>query len=119
MFMQMMLTFLDPTGGTTDRVLDGPTNFVWIDPWCSYLQSRGVQYLRQSEVLEILCDDRRVTGVAVRRQGQRTVIEGDYYIAAIPIERMRGANYSVDRETSPLSPHQAALALAQTLETSR
>ena len=88
MFMQMMLTFLDPTGGTTDRVLDGPTNFVWIDPWCSYLQSRGVQYLRQSEVLEILCDDRRVTGVAVRQQGQRTVIEGDYYIAAIPIERM-------------------------------
>jgi geranylgeranyl pyrophosphate synthase/uncharacterized protein with NAD-binding domain and iron-sulfur cluster len=88
MFMQMMLTFLDPTGGTTDRLLDGPTNLVWIDPWCSYLQSRGVQYLRQSEVLEILCDDRRVTGVAVRRQGQRTVIEGDYYIAAIPIERM-------------------------------
>jgi geranylgeranyl pyrophosphate synthase/uncharacterized protein with NAD-binding domain and iron-sulfur cluster len=88
MFMQMMLTFLDPTGGTTDRVLDGPTNLVWIDPWLSYLESRGVQYLRESEVLEILCDERRVTGVAVRRRGQRTVVEGDYYVAAIPLERM-------------------------------
>ena len=51
MFMQMMLTFLDPTGGTTDRLSDGPTNLVWIDPWCSYLESRGVQYVRKPEVV--------------------------------------------------------------------
>ena len=88
MFMQMMLTFLDPTGGTTDRLLDGPTNLVWIDPWCSYLESRGVQYVRESEVVEILCDSQRVTGVAVRRQGKRTLVEGDYYVAAIPLERI-------------------------------
>src|SRR5215472_1516295 len=74
MFMQMMLTFLDPAGGTTDRLLDGPTNLVWIDPWLSYLESRGVQYVRESEVVEILCDDRRITGVAVQRQGQRTLV---------------------------------------------
>ena len=88
MFMQMMLTFLDPTGGTTDRLLDGPTNLVWIDPWCSYLESRGVQYVRESEVVEIFCDDQRITGVAVRRQGQRTLVQGDYYVAAIPLERI-------------------------------
>ena len=88
MFMQMMLTFLDPTGGSTDRLLDGPTNLVWIDPWCSYCESRGVQYVRESEVVEILCDSQRITGVAVRRQGQRTLVEGDYYVAAIPLERM-------------------------------
>jgi uncharacterized protein with NAD-binding domain and iron-sulfur cluster len=88
MFMQMMLTFLDPTSGSTDRLLDGPTNLVWIDPWCSYLESRGVQYVRESEVVEILCDSQRVTGVAVRRQGQRTLVEGDYYVAAIPLERI-------------------------------
>src|SRR5580692_8285664 len=87
MFMQMMLTFLDPTAGTTDRLLDGPTNLVWIDPWLSYLQSRGVQYLFESEVEEILCDGRRITGVAVQRQGRRTLFEGDYYVASIPIER--------------------------------
>ena len=88
MFMQMMLTFLEPTSGSADRLLDGPTNLVWIDPWCSYLESRGVQYVRESEVIEILCDSQRVTGVAVRRQGQRTLVEGDYYVAAIPLERI-------------------------------
>ena len=88
MFMQMMLTFLEPTSGSTDRLLDGPTNLVWIDPWCSYLEFRGVQYVRESEVVEILCDSQRVTGVAVRRQGQRTLVEGDYYVAAIPLERI-------------------------------
>ena len=92
MFMQMMLTFLDPTGGTTDRLLDGPTNLVWIDPWCSYLESRGVQYVREFEVVEILCDGQRITGVAVRRQGKRTLVEGDYYVAAIPLERISAAH---------------------------
>jgi geranylgeranyl pyrophosphate synthase/uncharacterized protein with NAD-binding domain and iron-sulfur cluster len=87
MFMQMMLTFLDPTAGTTDRLLDGPTNLVWIDPWLSYLRSRGVQYFFESEVTEILCDGRRITGVAVAQQGKRTLVDGDYYVAAIPIER--------------------------------
>ena len=44
-FVQLMLTILNPTAGSTDRVLDGPTNFVWIDPWRSYLEARGVQYI--------------------------------------------------------------------------
>ncbi len=87
MFMQMMLTFLDPTAGTTDRLLDGPTNLVWIDPWLSYLRSRGVQYFFEAEVVEILCDGRRITGIAVQRGGQRTLVEGDYYVASLPIER--------------------------------
>ena len=41
MFVQMMLTILNPTAGSTDRVLDGPTNLVWIDPWRTYLESSG------------------------------------------------------------------------------
>ncbi|HEV3192184.1 MAG TPA: FAD-dependent oxidoreductase, partial [Polyangiaceae bacterium] len=88
MFTQMMLTITDPTGGSTDRVLDGPTNFVWIDPWRNYLESRGVQYLTEAEVEEIASDGGRITGVAVRRQGKRTMVRGDYYVAALPIERM-------------------------------
>jgi geranylgeranyl pyrophosphate synthase/uncharacterized protein with NAD-binding domain and iron-sulfur cluster len=88
MFMQMMLTFLDPTAASTDRVLDGPTNLVWIDPWRSYLEARGVQYLGESRVEEILCDSMRISGVAVRQQGRRAVLRGDYYIAALPVERI-------------------------------
>ncbi len=88
MFMQMMITFIDPTAGSTDRLLDGPTNLVWIDPWRSYLEARGVQYLCESAVEEILCDSGQVAGVAVRREGERTLVQGDYYVAAIPLERM-------------------------------
>jgi len=88
MFMQMVLTFLNPTAGSTDRLLDGPTNLVWIDPWLTYLESRGVRYLREAEVDEIFCDKGRITGVAVCQQGKRTVMRGDHYLAAIPIERI-------------------------------
>ena len=73
MFVQMMLTFLNPTEGATDRLLDGPTNLVWIDPWLSYLESQGVRYLRDMEVEQILCDKVRITGVAVRHRGQADV----------------------------------------------
>ena len=87
-FVQLMLTILDPTGGSTDRVLDGPTNLVWIDPWRSYLESRGVRYVTEAEVEEILCDKGRIAGVAARQQGKRTIMSGDHYVAALPIERI-------------------------------
>jgi geranylgeranyl pyrophosphate synthase/uncharacterized protein with NAD-binding domain and iron-sulfur cluster len=86
-FVQLMLTILDPLAGSTDRVLDGPTNLVWIDPWRIDLESRGVRYLTETEVEEILCAEGRVAGVAVRHQGKRTVVRGDYYVAAVPLER--------------------------------
>ena len=86
--VQLLMTIVDPTAGSTDRVLDGPTNLVWIDPWRSHLESRGVEYRCLARVEEILCDGRRVTGVAVSEHGRRSVITGDYYISAIPLERM-------------------------------
>ena len=57
-FVQLMLTILNPIAGSTDRVLDGPTNLVWIDPWLSYLESSGVRYVKNAQVEEILCDER-------------------------------------------------------------
>src|SRR4249919_2760487 len=44
-FVQLIITILSPTAGTTDRVLDGPTNLVWIDPWRTHLESSGVRYV--------------------------------------------------------------------------
>jgi geranylgeranyl pyrophosphate synthase/uncharacterized protein with NAD-binding domain and iron-sulfur cluster len=87
-FVQLILTILNPTGGSTDRVLDGPTNLVWIDPWRSYLESRGVQYLTEARVEEIVCEGGLITGVAVLHQGKRTMVRGDHYVAALPVERM-------------------------------
>ena len=89
MFVQMMMTFLDPVAGTTDRVLDGPTNLAWIDPWRSYLESRGVDSCMQTrsraDSVRRRRDHRR------RRAAQRRarqLVEGDYYVAAMPIERI-------------------------------
>jgi geranylgeranyl pyrophosphate synthase/uncharacterized protein with NAD-binding domain and iron-sulfur cluster len=87
-FVQLILTMINPTAGSTDRVLDGPTNLVWIDPWLAYLKSRGVQYVKGAQIEEILCQNGRITGVAVSQQGKRAVATGDYYIAALPVERI-------------------------------
>ena len=88
MFVQMMLTMLNPTAGTTDRVLDAPTNLAWIDPWRDYLEARGVRYVTQAEVEAILCDAGRISGVAVNNNGASKVWRGDYYVAALPLERI-------------------------------
>ncbi len=88
MFEQMMFTVLNPTEGATDRLLDGPTNFVWIDPWLSYLESKGVRYLRNMKIEQIFCDKVRITGVGVRHGKRRTVFYGDHYVAALPLERI-------------------------------
>ena len=89
MFVQLMLTILNPTAGSTDRVLDGPTNLVWIDPWLqlSRIERRAVSR-NDAEVEEILCDKVRITGVAVRHGDRRTVVHGDHYVAALPLERI-------------------------------
>jgi geranylgeranyl pyrophosphate synthase/uncharacterized protein with NAD-binding domain and iron-sulfur cluster len=87
-FVQLVLSIMSPTAVASDRVLDGPTNLVWIDPWLAYLESRGVRYVKGAEIEEILCQNGRIAGVAVSQQGKRTVTTGDYYIAALPIERI-------------------------------
>jgi geranylgeranyl pyrophosphate synthase/uncharacterized protein with NAD-binding domain and iron-sulfur cluster len=87
-FVQLMLTIVNPIAGSTDRVLDAPTNLVWIDPWRTYLESLGVRYLVDAEVEGLVCEKGRIAGVTVRRQGKRSVVQGDYYIAALPLERI-------------------------------
>ena len=47
-----------------------------------------MQYVNDAQVEEILCDKGRITGVAVRQQGKRAVVRGDYYLAALPLERI-------------------------------
>jgi geranylgeranyl pyrophosphate synthase/uncharacterized protein with NAD-binding domain and iron-sulfur cluster len=87
-FVQLVLTILDPSAGSTDRVLDAPTNLAWIDPWRSYLEASGVQYVTETEIEEILCEGGRIAGVGVRHKGKRAVVRGDHYVAALPLERI-------------------------------
>ena len=76
-------------GGQVDRVLDGPTSEVWIDPWITYLRGLGVDLRSDSAVAGIHCDGRRITGVTVQGATGSERITADYYVAALPVERMR------------------------------
>jgi geranylgeranyl pyrophosphate synthase/uncharacterized protein with NAD-binding domain and iron-sulfur cluster len=87
-FVQLLLDIIDPLVATSDRVLDGPTNRVWIYPWLQHLQALGATYLYETAVTEILYDRSRVTGVRVQNGSHTEVIRGDYYICALPLERV-------------------------------
>jgi geranylgeranyl pyrophosphate synthase/uncharacterized protein with NAD-binding domain and iron-sulfur cluster len=86
-FVQLMLTILDPDAATTDRVLDGPTSHVWIDPWLRWMRSLGVDYRTGVEVRQLRCERGRITGVVVESQGRTEVVQGDHYLCALPVER--------------------------------
>jgi uncharacterized protein with NAD-binding domain and iron-sulfur cluster len=71
-----------------DRVLDGPTNDVWIDPWVRHLDSLGVTRHLGAGVTHLACEGSRITGVTVEVDGQPQDVQADYYVAAMPVEVM-------------------------------
>ena len=71
-----------------DRLLSGPTDDVWIDPWIEYLKKLGVQFYPENRLTAIETAGRRVTGAIVETVSGRSTITADYYIAALPVEVM-------------------------------
>ena len=99
-----------------DRILQGPTNEMWIYPWLKYLLEKGVNYYVNAEAVELQCAGNSITGV--RLQASRPLpeyggpqqmaqvldcdrygitdsqpvtldtVHGDEYICAVPVERM-------------------------------
>lgn len=82
---QLMLDNITP-GVEVDRVLNGPTNEVWIDPWRTYLESLGVDYRLGAEVTAIHCQDGQIVGASIREGEEQYIVQGDYYICALPVE---------------------------------
>jgi uncharacterized protein with NAD-binding domain and iron-sulfur cluster len=76
---------LTRAGGRADRVLDGPTSDVWIDPWETHLEGLGVQFHRSAPVEGIQLAGGRVASVTVGGQ----TVTADHYVAAVPVEIMR------------------------------
>ena len=65
-YILLQLLFdLSRPGGQADRVLNGPTNDVWIDPWLAHLRSLGVDFRFEHQVQAIHCADGRISGVSV------------------------------------------------------
>ncbi|MCU4974498.1 FAD-dependent oxidoreductase [Halobacteria archaeon AArc-m2/3/4] len=78
-----------------DRLLDGPTNDVWIDPWVDYLRDLGVTFHTNATItgLECDCERERITGVTLERERDgsetETRVESDYYVLAVPVDIAR------------------------------
>lgn len=86
-FMQLVFEIVLP-GVAADRLLNGPTNDVWMDPWLDYLCKRGVRYHRNADVRAIRFDRGRVRGATVALGDSVREVTGDYFVAALPVERM-------------------------------
>jgi uncharacterized protein with NAD-binding domain and iron-sulfur cluster len=95
MFVQIVLNIVENTGKKADRVLNGPTSEVWIEPWVKQLKSNpngsNVTILNDHEVQSVSFNPltQRVTGVDVK-DGTGTVTSwgdpNDFYISALPID---------------------------------
>ena len=70
-------------GMSFDRVLNGPTNDAWIDPWLNHLTSNGVEYYFEHELVGLECST-AIDGALISHKGQISKVTGDYYIAALP-----------------------------------
>ena len=76
----------------TDRILDGPTNDVWIEPWVSHLTGKlGVKYELGWELEHIDLDraTKRVRGVVLRRVPAKAEVEAQSTLlasAAAPLD---------------------------------
>jgi uncharacterized protein with NAD-binding domain and iron-sulfur cluster len=86
-FIQLMLDLGTPCQ-ELDRLLDGPTNDVWIDPWMSYLNARGVTYHTKTPLLSVAMAGGQIASVTVDVAGTPTVVTADAYVLALPVERV-------------------------------
>jgi uncharacterized protein with NAD-binding domain and iron-sulfur cluster len=87
MAVQLLFNLAEPGVGA-DRVLNGPTNDVWVDPWLHFLRSRGVEYEMNARVRSIEMAGDRVSGVMIETDRTVQEVRADYYVAALPVEVM-------------------------------
>lgn len=86
--LQLMFDIMKP-GMSSDRILNGPTNEVWINPWLEYMKGKGLKYYTNSPVKKFNTDKKeKIANVVVEQDGKEVTLTADYYIAAVPVEVM-------------------------------
>jgi 15-cis-phytoene desaturase len=85
--MQIWLDHARP-GSHVDRLLNGPTHDVWITPWRSYLEGLGVRFEFGCRATRLNVQNGRLADVRLSTPDGVRAIAADYYVAAIPVERM-------------------------------
>ncbi|GAA4806733.1 FAD-dependent oxidoreductase [Nocardioides caeni] len=75
--------------GALDRVLDLPTNEAWIDPWMTLLRGLGVQFVSGQRLVRYETGGGRITAaVLADAHGATTRVEADWFVSAMPVERV-------------------------------
>ena len=88
-YILLQLLFdLSRLGGRADRLLNGPSNDVWIDPWLEHLFDLGVHLRPSAAVVGIDCHAGRLAGVTIEQDSSSAVITADHYVAAMPVEQL-------------------------------
>lgn len=86
--LQLIINQWTP-GVMTDRVLNGPTNDVWIHPWVAYLKKLGVAMHLGARFKSLQTDGQTITSATVELDGKPVDVQADYYICAVPVEIMQ------------------------------
>jgi 15-cis-phytoene desaturase len=85
--VQLLLDIAMP-GVSSDRLLNGPTNDVWINPWVSYLTTKGVKYELGVTFESLNVANGRISSATVSSGGKAYNVDADYYLVAVPLEVM-------------------------------
>ena len=76
--------------GAADRLLNGPTNEAWIDPWVAHLRSLGVQFVVGFGARKLQVKGGRIVSAdLVDQAGRQLHVDADWFVAAMPLERAR------------------------------
>ncbi|MDX2188657.1 MAG: FAD-dependent oxidoreductase [Bacteroidota bacterium] len=108
--LQLTFDILKP-GMSSDRILNGPTNEVWINPWLDYLQKKGVKYYFNHEVVELTCMQDKIITAKLKSGNNNIEIKADYFISALPVEKFATL---INKEMKEIDPTLESIpALAQ------
>jgi uncharacterized protein with NAD-binding domain and iron-sulfur cluster len=75
-------------GASTDRILQGPTSEVFLNPWVEQLVQSGVKFVCGSQVEALELHDGKIGGASIRNvnTGAVTSIEADWFVVCLPVE---------------------------------
>ncbi|MGH2354917.1 MAG: hydroxysqualene dehydroxylase, partial [Chloroflexota bacterium] len=102
--MQIWIDHARP-GAQVDRLLNGPTHDAWLTPWRAHLQQLGVHFQFQARATRLHLREGQISGVRVEQPGGGSDVEADFYIAAIPVERMVPLVSPAVKEADPSLAH--------------
>lgn len=111
--IQLILGMVSPAR-PTDRLLNGPTSKVWIEPWRRHLEGLGVQFHLDTAALSFGIENGACTGVEVIEGVTHQTVVADAYVFALPVERM--AKVLKQSEARPDAPLKADAILNGVME---